>query len=58
MIVNQDFLRKQLAEECQIEVCEITINRFFKNDVRLTLMYRDLPEIRKAKRKAIKQKQR
>ena len=57
-MLDQDFLRKQLAEEYQIEVCEITINRVFKNDVRLTLMYRDLPEIRKAKRKAIKQKQR
>ncbi len=56
-MLDQEYLRKKLADEYQIDVRELTINRVFKNDVRLTLMYRDLPEIRKTKRAAIKKKQ-
>jgi len=57
-MLDQNFLRKQLSEDYQVEVCEITINRVFKNEVRLTLLYRDLPEVRKERRAQIKLKQR
>lgn len=57
-MLDQDYLREKLAEEFQIEVREIAIDRVLKNEVRLTLMYRDLPEIRKTRSEAIKAKQR
>ncbi|YCM44085.1 DUF4956 domain-containing protein [Verrucomicrobiaceae bacterium 227] len=57
-MLDQQYLRKQLAEEYQVEVCEISINRVLKSEVRLTLIYRDLPELRKERRASIQLKQR
>jgi hypothetical protein len=57
-MLDQDFLRKRLADDFQIDVREITIERVLKKNIRLTLLYRDLPEIRQAKREALKEKQR
>jgi len=57
LMLDQEYLRKKLAEEYQVDVREITINRVFKNDVRLTLMYRDLPELRKGERPVVEKKQ-
>jgi hypothetical protein len=51
-MLDHQFLRKKLSDEYQVEVVQIRINRVFKNEVRLTMLYRDLPEIRKAKREA------
>lgn len=45
-MLDQTYLRSKLAEEYQVNVREITINRVLKNEVRLTLMYRDDPELR------------
>lgn len=47
LMLDQKYLRKKLTEEYQIDVREITINRVFKNEIRLTLMYRDDPALRK-----------
>lgn len=47
LMLDQSYLREKLAEEYQIDVREISINRVFKNEVRLTLMYRDDPTLRK-----------
>ena len=41
--LDHDFLKKQIADEYLIEVRQISIHRVIKNEVRLTLMYRDLP---------------
>lgn len=43
-MVDQAYLREKLSEEYCIEVTEVAINRVFKGEVRLTMMYRDLPE--------------
>jgi len=56
-MLDHQFLCKKLSDEFQVEVVDIAINRVFKNEVRLTMLYRDLPEIRKAKRDATKKKQ-
>lgn len=56
-MLDQSYLRKKLAEEYQVEVSEVAIKRVLKNDVRLTLIYRDLPEVRKKRRDALKHKQ-
>lgn len=47
LMLDQSYLREKLAEEFQIDVREIAINRVFKNEIRLTLMYRDDPALRK-----------
>lgn len=57
-MLDQEFLRKRLADEYQIEVCEITIERVLKKSIRLTLLYRDLPELRSEKRAALKEQER
>jgi hypothetical protein len=49
-MVDEAFLRERLSEEYCIEVNEISINRVLKGEVRLTMMYRDLP---KAKREQL-----
>lgn len=46
LMLDQKYLRAKLAEEFQIDVREITINRVLKNEVKLTLMYRDDPKLR------------
>ena len=56
LMLNQSYLRDKLAQEYQVDVREITINRVFKNEVRLTLMYRDVPELRKTIRSNVKEK--
>ena len=43
-MVDQAYLREKLSEEYCIEVTEVAINRVFKGEVRLTMMYRDLPD--------------
>ncbi|MDB4653196.1 DUF4956 domain-containing protein [Akkermansiaceae bacterium] len=54
LMLDQKYLREKLADEYQIDVREITINRVFKNEIRLTLMYRDVPELRKTIRSEVK----
>lgn len=46
LMLDQQYLRAKLAEEFQVDVREITINRVLKNEVKLTLMYRDDPKLR------------
>ena len=55
-MLDQDYLRKQIAEEFHVEVNEIDIERVTKNEVRLMVMYRDLPDVRKARRGEAKQR--
>ncbi len=55
-MLNQDFLRERIAEDFQVEVNEIDIERVAKNEVRLVVMYRDLPDIRKARKGKSKRK--
>lgn len=57
-MLDHDYLRKQLSDEYAIEVREITINRVFKNEVRLTLMYRDISASRRAGIVTIKEQER
>ncbi len=57
-MLDHDYLRKQLSDEYAIEVREITINRVFKNEVRLTLMYRDISASRRAEIVTIKEQER
>ncbi|MEN8846891.1 MAG: DUF4956 domain-containing protein [Akkermansiaceae bacterium] len=52
------FLRKQLSEEYVIDVRQVTINRVFKNEVRLSLLYRDLPSQKRAELVASKEQER
>ena len=47
LMLDQKLLRARLSEEYQVDVCEITINKVVKNEVRLTMMYRDDPKLRK-----------
>jgi uncharacterized membrane protein len=56
LMLDQSYLREQLAQEYQVDVREITINRVFKNEVRLTLMYRDVPELRETIQSEVKEK--
>lgn len=49
LMLNQGELRERIADEFQVEVNEIEIDQVKKNEVRLTVMYRDLPEIRQAR---------
>ena len=48
-MLDQDYLRTRIAEEFNVEVNEIDIERITKNEVRLMVMYRDLPDVRKAR---------
>lgn len=48
-MLDQDFLRNRIAEEFHVEVNEIDIEQIRKNEVRLMVMYRDLPDVRKAR---------
>ena len=56
LMLDQSYLREKLAQEYQVDVREITINRVFKNEVRLTLMYRDVPELRETIPTKVKEK--
>ena len=56
LMLDQSYLREKLAQEYRIDVREITINRVFKNEVRLTLMYRDVPELRETIHSKVKEK--
>jgi hypothetical protein len=56
LMLDQSYLREKLAQEYQVDVREITINRVFKNEVRLTLMYRDVPELRETIQSEVKEK--
>jgi hypothetical protein len=47
LMLDQRVLRSRLSEEYQVDVREITINKVVKNEVRLTMMYRDDPKLRK-----------
>lgn len=58
LMLNQELLRDRVAEEFQIEVNNIEIERVDKNEVRLVLMYRDPPEIRDARKAEAKAKKR
>lgn len=58
LMLNQDLLRERVAQEFEIEVNDIEIERVDKNEVRLVLMYRDLPEIREARRAEAKARRR
>jgi hypothetical protein len=49
-MLDQEYLRQKLAEEFRVEVNDIEIERIAKNEIRLVMMYRDLPDIRKARR--------
>lgn len=57
-MLDHSYLRKQLSEEYVIEVRELSINRVFKNEVRLTLMYRDLPEDKRVEMTAMREEER
>lgn len=57
-MLNQEFLRKRIAEDFNVEVNEIDIDRIDKNEVRMTVLYRDLPNVRKARRKEVKKRPR
>jgi hypothetical protein len=57
-MLDHAYLRKQLSNEFVIEVRELAINRVFKNEVRLTLMYRDLPEEKRSGLTAAKEQER
>jgi hypothetical protein len=50
-MLDQDYLRRKIAEDFQVEVNEIEIERIGKNEVVLEVMYRDLPDVRKARRR-------
>lgn len=52
--LDLDFLTKQIELEYRVEVNDIEIERVEKKQVRLLVMYRDLPEIRKSKNKKAK----
>ena len=56
--LDHDYLKKQLGDEYLIEVKQIAIHRVSKNEIRLTLMYRDLPEDERSKLAAMKEKER
>ncbi|MGD1979655.1 MAG: DUF4956 domain-containing protein [Akkermansiaceae bacterium] len=47
LMLDQNYLRKKLTEEFQVDVREMTINKVIKNEVKLTIMYRDDPKLRK-----------
>lgn len=47
LMLDHTYLRKKLTEEFQIDVREISISRVLKGEIRLTLMYRDDPTLRK-----------
>lgn len=49
-MLDQEYLRQKLAEEFHVEVNDIEIERIAKNEIRLVMMYRDLPDVRKARR--------
>ena len=57
-MLDHAYLRQQLSDEFVIEVREITINRVFKNEIRLTLMYRDIPEEKRIGLSSLKEEER
>lgn len=56
--LDHEFLKKQLAEEYLIEVSQIAIHRVAKNEIKLTLMYRDLPGKKRLELAGIREKER
>ncbi|MGJ8696305.1 MAG: DUF4956 domain-containing protein [Verrucomicrobiaceae bacterium] len=57
-VLDDNYLRKALADEYLIDVRQISVNRVFKNEVRLTLMYRDLPESKRSELAVVKEQER
>lgn len=57
-MVDQAYLRAKLSEEYLIDVKDISVNRVFKNEIRLTLMYRDLPQEKRAKLAVVREQER
>ncbi len=55
-MLDQDYLRQRIAEDFNVEVNEIDIERVAKNEVRLVVLYRDLPDKRKARHEAAKRR--
>lgn len=55
-MLDQDYLRARISEDYNVEVNEIDIERVGKNEVRLTVLYRDLPGKRKARHEEAKQR--
>ena len=53
-MLDQDYLRARISEDFNVEVNEIDIERVGKNEVRLTVLYRDLPGKRKARHEEAK----
>ncbi len=49
-MLDQEYLRRKVAEDFQVEVNNLEIERVDKNQVRLVVMYRDLPELREQRR--------
>ncbi len=56
--LDHEFLKKQLAEEYLIEVSQIAIHRVVKNEIKLTVMYRDLPVKKRLELAGIREKER
>lgn len=50
-MLDQEYLRQKIAEDFRVEVNDIEIERIGKNEIRLVVMYRDLPDVRKARRR-------
>ena len=56
--LDHEFLKKQIAAEYLVEVSQISINRVLKNEIRLTLMYRDLPQSKRSDLALIREEER
>ncbi|MCB1231038.1 MAG: DUF4956 domain-containing protein [Verrucomicrobiae bacterium] len=55
-MLNQEHLRARISEDFKVEVNDIDIERIDKNEVRLVVLYRDLPDVRKARREEAKKR--
>jgi hypothetical protein len=56
--LDHEFLKRQIADEYLIEVSQISINRVLKNEIRLTVMYRDLSDKKREELSVIKDQER
>ncbi len=54
-MLDQEYLRQKLAEDFRVEVNEIDIEQIRKNEITLVVMYRDLPDVRKARHSQFRQ---
>lgn len=57
-MLDKNYLREKVAEEFRVEVNDIEIDRVDKNQVRLTVMYRELPAVRESRHQEEKQRKR